>query len=178
MAIVCVVEVCLGSSATRHRNVFCIQADESKVGILHLEMDRLLRRFMVKFVPLRFIRGQSDLRTVDSATRANQHPDDLIAVGMSTRAFMAEDIVTSAMTDKLVVYLTICLRRDTCTMFMFLPCFSVHKLMITFSSYNHFLVFSATWLTAIANITQFALIHYNCHISGRFVPSTQPLSRR
>ena len=69
--------------------VICFQADETKVGPLHPEMDRLLRKLMVKFVPLRLFRGQTDLRTVDFANRTNQHQDDMLAVGMAARPFLA-----------------------------------------------------------------------------------------
>ena len=123
--------------------MLCIQADEARVGILHLEMDRLLRRFMVKFVPPRLIRGQPNLRTVDVAARAIQHPDDLIAVGMSIRAFMAEDIVTSAMKVKLVVYLTICLPSDTMLMFCHVSVFIMYYF---FQLITSLFFFSATVL--------------------------------
>ena len=71
--------------------VICFQADETKVGALQSEMDRLLRKLMVKFVPLRLIRGQTCLRTVDFANRANQHHDDMLAVGMAARTILGPD---------------------------------------------------------------------------------------
>ncbi len=69
--------------------LICFQADETKVGALHPEMDRLLRKLLVKFVPLRLIRGQTDLRTIDFASRTNQHDDETPAVGMAARTFLA-----------------------------------------------------------------------------------------
>ena len=59
-----------------------------------------------------------------------------------------------------------------------LPCFSIHHVLL-FPA-NYFLVFFSysTRLTVIAHIIQFALIHYHCNISVKFVPFTQPLSRR
>lgn len=77
-----------------------MQADETKVGVLLPEMDRLLRKLMVKFVPLRFIRGQQDLRTVEFTLLDNQHSDDTIAIGMPARAFLATEDLEPAQTAK------------------------------------------------------------------------------
>lgn len=54
------------------------------------EMDRLLRKLMVKFVTLTHIRGQPDLRHVDYDNFDNQHDDDTIAIGLQTRTLLAE----------------------------------------------------------------------------------------
>ena len=69
--------------------VICFQADETKVGALHPETDRLLRKLMVKFAPLRLFRGQTDLCTVDFANRTNQDHDNILAVGIAARTFLA-----------------------------------------------------------------------------------------
>ncbi len=75
-----------------------MQADETKVGMLFPEMDRLLRKLLVKFVPLRLIRGQQDLRQVAYTSLANQHDDDTIAIGMSARAYLATEEFEPAQT--------------------------------------------------------------------------------
>ncbi|KAK2190880.1 hypothetical protein NP493_65g01019 [Ridgeia piscesae] len=54
-------------------------------------MDRLLRKLMVKFVPLRLIRGQQDPRTVEFTLLDNQHPDDTI-VGLPMAYLAAEEL--------------------------------------------------------------------------------------
>ncbi|KAK2179183.1 hypothetical protein NP493_505g03034 [Ridgeia piscesae] len=59
---------------------FILPADDTKVGALLPEMDRMLRKLMVKFVPLRLIGGQQDPRTVEFTLLDNEHPDD--AIGM------------------------------------------------------------------------------------------------
>ena len=63
-----------------------------------METGRLQCKLLVKFVPLRLIRGQADLRTIHFEQRENQHDDDIIAVGMGARTFLAieEGGVTSA----------------------------------------------------------------------------------
>ena len=77
-----------------------MQADETKVGMLFPEMDRLLRKLLVKFVPLRLIRGQQDLRQVDYGTTSNQHDNDTIAIGMPARAYLATDEFEPAQTTR------------------------------------------------------------------------------
>ena len=49
------------------------------MGVLLPEMDRLMRKLLFKFVPLRLIRGQPDLRQLKYDLVENQHPDDMIA---------------------------------------------------------------------------------------------------
>ncbi|KAK2172159.1 hypothetical protein NP493_989g02021 [Ridgeia piscesae] len=66
-------------------------ADETKVGALLPEMDRLLHKLMAKFVPLRLLRGQTDLREVKFDLRENQHDDANVAIGMAARTFMEEE---------------------------------------------------------------------------------------
>ena len=77
-----------------------LQADETKVGALLPEMDRMLRKLMVKFVPLRLIRGQQDPRTVEFTLLDNQHPDDTIAIGMPARAYLAAEELDPTQTAK------------------------------------------------------------------------------
>ena len=55
------------------------------------EMDRLMRKLFFKFVPLRLIHGQPDLRQLKYDSLENQHPDDMIAIGMTARAFVADE---------------------------------------------------------------------------------------
>ena len=66
-------------------------SDETKVGALIPEMDRLQCKLMVKFVPFRLLRGQTDLREVKFDLRENQHDDASVAIGMAARTFMEED---------------------------------------------------------------------------------------
>lgn len=54
------------------------------------EMDRLLRKLVVKFVTLTHIRGQSDLRHGAYDNFDSQHDDDTIAIGLQTRTLLAE----------------------------------------------------------------------------------------
>ena len=77
-----------------------LQADETKVGALLPEMDRLLRKLLVKFVPLHLIRGQTDLRRVAYSVTANQHSNEVIAVGMPARTLMADEEFVPAQTAK------------------------------------------------------------------------------
>ena len=72
------------------------QNEESKVGVLIPEMDRLLRKLLVKFVQLRHIRRVVDLRTIDYSDREVQQGDSTIAVGMKVRAFLEDDEVAPA----------------------------------------------------------------------------------
>jgi len=69
---------------------------------LLIEMDRLLRKLMVKFVPLRLVRGQTDLREVKFDLRENQHDDATVAIGMAARAFMDEEDFTPAQQAKFI----------------------------------------------------------------------------
>ncbi|KAK2157424.1 hypothetical protein NP493_1878g00021 [Ridgeia piscesae] len=76
------------------------QADETKVGALLPEMDCLLRKLTVKFVPLCLIRGQQDPRTVEFTSLENQHTDDNIAIGMPARAYLAAEELDPTQTAK------------------------------------------------------------------------------
>lgn len=57
------------------------QADKLKVGILILEMTRLLRKFMCKFIKMQVIKN-ADLTEIDFSNRLNQLNDDELAIGM------------------------------------------------------------------------------------------------
>ena len=87
-------------SFTAQISIVMLQADETKVASLLPEMDRLLRKLLVKFIPLRLIRGQQDLRTVQYTLLENQHPDDNIAIGMPARAYIAAEELEPAQTAK------------------------------------------------------------------------------
>ena len=67
-----------------------LQRDDSMIGYLHQEMTRLLRKFMGKFVQSKVITAETDITQVDFTLPANQLPDDLLAVGLSTRTFIAD----------------------------------------------------------------------------------------
>ena len=67
------------------------QADESMVGYLHAEMIRLFRKFMGKFVKTKVITAANNITEVDFTNPDNQHPDDILAVGMSTRTYSADN---------------------------------------------------------------------------------------
>ena len=75
-----------------------LQADDTKVGALLPEMDRMLRKLMVKFVPLRLIGGQQDPRTVEFTLLDNEHPDD--AIGMPARPYLAAEELDPTQTAK------------------------------------------------------------------------------
>ena len=77
-------------------------SDETKVGALIPEMDRLLRKLMVKFVPLRLLRGQTDLREVKFDLRENH-----AAVGMAARMFMDEEDFGPAQQVTFIWYATV-----------------------------------------------------------------------
>ena len=82
----------------------CFQADETKVGVLLPEKDRLFRKLLVKFVPLRLVRGQEDLREVDLRLRENQHDNDTVAIGMAARACLADENFEPAKEAKFIRY--------------------------------------------------------------------------
>lgn len=60
-------------------------------GYLHTEMIRVIRTFMGKFVKTSVINSASDLTKVDFTSIANQHNDDLLAIGMAARTYLAEN---------------------------------------------------------------------------------------
>ena len=65
-----------------------LQADETKIGCLAPEMNRLLRKLLVKFVRMRHVKAQADVRDVDFASAELQHDDDLLAVGLQARTML------------------------------------------------------------------------------------------
>ena len=73
------------------------QNEESKVGVLIPQMDRLLlRKFLIKFVLARHIRDVVDLRTVDFTNHAILHDDPMFAVSLNVRSFYADNDSTGA----------------------------------------------------------------------------------
>ncbi|XP_063436782.1 uncharacterized protein LOC134718215 [Mytilus trossulus] len=66
------------------------QADESRIGFLSQEMTVLLRTFLGKFVKARVIQSHQDLTTVPYSDTANQLQDNILAVGLYTRTYMAD----------------------------------------------------------------------------------------
>ena len=67
------------------------QADESMAGYLHTEMIRLLRKFMGKFVKTKTISAAKDITEVEFMKTEHQHPDEILAIGMSARTFLADN---------------------------------------------------------------------------------------
>ena len=59
------------------------QADGPQLGFLTAETERLLRKFLMKFVLAKVIREQDDITNVNFTLSAHKHPDTLIAVGMT-----------------------------------------------------------------------------------------------
>jgi hypothetical protein len=67
------------------------QADESMVGYLMVEMKRLLKKFLAKFVLNAVITSSElDLTKVDFRPTVNQQLDKNLAVGMKTRAVLMD----------------------------------------------------------------------------------------
>lgn len=68
------------------------QSDRCLMGCLKSEMDRLLRKFLAKFIKVSFIKeNNADLTQLPFCSDEAQLPDDLIAVGMSARSYLAEE---------------------------------------------------------------------------------------
>lgn len=67
-----------------------MQADEAKIGSMQGEMDKLLRKLLVKFVLMRHVRG-ADLQQVKFSDKSMQLDDDTIAVGVAARSLLSED---------------------------------------------------------------------------------------
>lgn len=62
------------------------------MGCLKSEMERLLRKFLAKFIKVSFIKeNNADLTQLPFCSVEAQLPDDLIAVGMSARSYLAEE---------------------------------------------------------------------------------------
>ena len=72
------------------------QNEDSKVGILIPEMDRLLQKLLLKFVQMRHIRPVANLRTIDFADRALQLDDDRVAVSPQVRTFLEAENLSPA----------------------------------------------------------------------------------
>ncbi|KAM9393166.1 general transcription factor II-I repeat domain-containing protein 2-like [Pholidichthys leucotaenia] len=61
------------------------QADENKIGSLLPEMDHLLRKLLVKFDQMKYVKATNDLRRLDFLDSDLQHSDEFIAIGLETR---------------------------------------------------------------------------------------------
>ncbi|GFO33333.1 connexin 27.5 [Plakobranchus ocellatus] len=66
------------------------QADEAKIGCLLPEMDRLLRKFLIKFVQMRHVKAADKLRNLNLNNKDLQHGDDMIAIGLDTREVLQD----------------------------------------------------------------------------------------
>ena len=77
------------------------------MGSLLIEMDRLLRKLMVKSVPLRLVHGQADLREVKFSLRENQHDDTTGAIGMAAQTYVDEEDFGPTQQAKLIWYATV-----------------------------------------------------------------------
>lgn len=62
------------------------------MGCLKSEMERLLRNFLARFIKVSYIKeNNADLTQLPFCSDEAQLPDDLIAVGMSARSYLAEE---------------------------------------------------------------------------------------
>ena len=75
--------------------VLFLQADESRIGSLIPEMNRLLRKFLGKFVRVAVIKSCADLTKVDTCLE-NQLGDDHLAVGLQACTLLAETELDAA----------------------------------------------------------------------------------
>jgi hypothetical protein len=76
------------------------QADESRICYLKEEITTLLRKFMGKFVKAKVIQSAEDLTAVPFKNQDYQLNDNIIAIGVTTRAYMvdhADDIPPSSL---------------------------------------------------------------------------------
>ena len=89
--------VCHSVNGWLDKLLLYFQADVVKIGILHDQIVRLLRKLMSKFVKVAVIYKMKMITNVKYTDRCNQHGDDLLAVGTTARTFIAEmeDDITS-----------------------------------------------------------------------------------
>ena len=76
------------------------QADESKIGYLKDEITFFLRKIMGKFVKAKIIQSAEDIKAVSFKDSDCQLQDNIIAVGVTTRAYIvdhADDIQPSSL---------------------------------------------------------------------------------
>ena len=71
-------------------HVMCSQADETKIGCLTIEMTRLLRKLLVKFVQMRHVKDKADVRDVDYTNPELHHDNEFMAVGLPARTLLAD----------------------------------------------------------------------------------------
>ena len=68
------------------------QTDECSIGLLIPEINRLLRKFMAKFVKMAVIKDLADdLTKVPYRDEENQHSNEYLAIGTSARLYLAEN---------------------------------------------------------------------------------------
>ncbi|XP_061162630.1 uncharacterized protein LOC133171854 [Saccostrea echinata] len=67
------------------------QADESRIGYLGEEIHKLLRKFLGRFIKAGIIKNSKDLISVDFQNPENQLQDNILAVGILTRFYIAEN---------------------------------------------------------------------------------------
>ena len=69
------------------------QTDETKIGALLPEMDRLLRKLLVQFIQMKHVKGM-DLQQIAFSDRELQQDEETIAVRMAARSYLHdEDLV-------------------------------------------------------------------------------------
>lgn len=66
------------------------QADATKIGIIHSQMIKLLRKFLAKFVQASIIAQHKDITKVPYDERDKQLSNDILAVGSSNRTFLID----------------------------------------------------------------------------------------
>ncbi|GFO06007.1 connexin 27.5 [Plakobranchus ocellatus] len=66
------------------------QTDEAKIGCVLPEMDRLLGKFLIKFVQMRHVKAADELMNLNFHNKDLQHGDDMIAIGLDTREVLQD----------------------------------------------------------------------------------------
>ena len=67
-----------------------LQADATKIGLLHDHMTKLLRKFMLKFVKSSVIAQYKLVTEVPYQDRTNQHDNDFLAIGPENRTYICD----------------------------------------------------------------------------------------
>lgn len=82
------------------------QADATKIGIIHSQMIKLLRKFVAKFVQASVIALHKDITKVPYAERDNHLSNDILAVGSANRTFLIDlaDVLSPSLLDKFFRY--------------------------------------------------------------------------
>lgn len=66
------------------------QANAAKIGVLHDQITKLLRKLLGKFVQVKCITSCKDICDVKYNDRENQLSNDLIAVGPKNRTYLVD----------------------------------------------------------------------------------------